>query len=77
MLDFCSQHGFACDIEVIPIQKVNEAYERVVKATSLSLRDRHELAGEGLRSTENCVASDAFVRGCAKRNEVAVVVTVE
>ncbi len=30
MLDFCAQHGVACDIEVIPIQKVNEAYERVV-----------------------------------------------
>jgi len=32
MLDFCSQHGVACDIEVIPIQKVNEAYERVLKS---------------------------------------------
>jgi uncharacterized zinc-type alcohol dehydrogenase-like protein len=32
MLDFCSQHKVACDIEVIPIQKVNEAYERVLKS---------------------------------------------
>jgi alcohol dehydrogenase (NADP+) len=32
MLDFCSQHGLACDIEVVPIQKVNEAYERVLKS---------------------------------------------
>ena len=31
MLDFCSKHGIACDIEEIPIQKVNEAYERVLK----------------------------------------------
>jgi alcohol dehydrogenase (NADP+) len=31
MLDFCGQHKIPCDIEVIPIQKVNEAYERVVK----------------------------------------------
>ena len=30
MLDFCAEHGVTCDIEVIPIQKVNEAYERVV-----------------------------------------------
>jgi D-arabinose 1-dehydrogenase-like Zn-dependent alcohol dehydrogenase len=30
MLDFCSKHNIACDIELIPIQKVNEAYERVV-----------------------------------------------
>ena len=29
MLDFCSKHEIAADIEVIPIQKVNEAYERM------------------------------------------------
>jgi len=32
MLDFCGKHDIACDIEVIPIQKVNEAYERVLKS---------------------------------------------
>jgi alcohol dehydrogenase (NADP+) len=32
MLDFCGKHGVACDVEVIPIQKVNEAYERVLKS---------------------------------------------
>jgi uncharacterized zinc-type alcohol dehydrogenase-like protein len=32
MLDFCAQRQVACDIEVIPIEKVNEAYERVVKS---------------------------------------------
>jgi uncharacterized zinc-type alcohol dehydrogenase-like protein len=32
MLDFCSEHGVTCDIEVVPIQKVNEAYERVLKS---------------------------------------------
>ena len=32
MLDFCSQYGVTCDIEVVPIQKVNEAYERVLKS---------------------------------------------
>ena len=32
MLDFCAKHGVTCDIEVIPIQKVNEAYERVLKS---------------------------------------------
>jgi len=32
MLDFCGQHGIACDIELIPIQRVNEAYERVLKS---------------------------------------------
>jgi alcohol dehydrogenase (NADP+) len=32
MLDFCGKHGITCDIEVVPIQKVNEAYERVLKS---------------------------------------------
>jgi uncharacterized zinc-type alcohol dehydrogenase-like protein len=31
MLDFCAQHGVAADVEMIPIQKVNEAYERMLK----------------------------------------------
>jgi uncharacterized zinc-type alcohol dehydrogenase-like protein len=31
MLDFCSEHGFGCDVEVIPIQKINEAYERLAR----------------------------------------------
>ncbi|PJB39629.1 MAG: hydroxyacid dehydrogenase [Deltaproteobacteria bacterium CG_4_9_14_3_um_filter_63_12] len=32
MLDFCGQHNITADVEVIPIQKLNEAYERLVKA---------------------------------------------
>jgi alcohol dehydrogenase (NADP+) len=32
MLDFCSNHNIASDIELIPIQKVNEAYPRVVNS---------------------------------------------
>ena len=32
MLDFCSKHNLSSDIETIPIQQVNEAYERVVKS---------------------------------------------
>ena len=32
MLDFCGQHDITADVEVIPIQKVNEAYERLVKS---------------------------------------------
>ena len=31
MLDFCAKHGFAADIEIIPIQKINEAWERMLK----------------------------------------------
>src|SRR5580704_13546108 len=32
MLDFCGAHDITSDVEVIPIQKVNEAYERLLKA---------------------------------------------
>ncbi len=32
MLDFCGQHNITSDVEVIPIQKINEAYERLVKS---------------------------------------------
>ena len=31
MLDFCAQHNVLPDIEMIPIQKINEAYERLLK----------------------------------------------
>jgi uncharacterized zinc-type alcohol dehydrogenase-like protein len=31
MLDFCAKHDVAADVEVIPIQKVNEAYERMLR----------------------------------------------
>lgn len=32
MLDFCGQHGITSDVEVIAIQQVNEAYERMLKS---------------------------------------------
>lgn len=32
MLDFCGQHGITADVEVIPMQKVNEAYERMLRS---------------------------------------------
>src|SRR3989475_6754542 len=31
MLDFCGKHNITADVEVIPIQKVHEAYERLLK----------------------------------------------
>ncbi len=32
MLDFSAQHGIGADIEIIPIQRVNEAFERTMKS---------------------------------------------
>lgn len=31
MLDFCAVHGIVSDIELIPIQKINEAWERMLR----------------------------------------------
>lgn len=32
MLEFCGKHNITADVEVIPIQKVNEAYERMLRS---------------------------------------------
>jgi uncharacterized zinc-type alcohol dehydrogenase-like protein len=32
MLDFCSEHNITANVEVIPIQKVNQAYMRLLKS---------------------------------------------
>jgi len=32
MLDYCGEHNITADVEVIPIQKVNEAYERLARS---------------------------------------------
>lgn len=32
MLDFCGEHNITSDVEVIPIQKINEAYDRLAKS---------------------------------------------
>ena len=31
MLDFCAEHNVASDIELIPAQQINEAYERMIR----------------------------------------------
>jgi len=32
MLDFCADHGITSDIELIPIQQLNEAYARMLRS---------------------------------------------
>jgi len=32
MLDFCGKHNITSDVEIIPIQKINEAYERMLRS---------------------------------------------
>ena len=32
MFDLCAQHGIGADIEIIPVRRINEAYDRVLKS---------------------------------------------
>ena len=32
MLDYCAEHNIVSDIELIPIQQINEAYDRILKS---------------------------------------------
>jgi alcohol dehydrogenase (NADP+) len=48
MLDFCAQHKLTSDIEKIPIQKVNEAYERVLRS---DVRYRFVIDMESLKNS--------------------------
>src|SRR6267154_1983355 len=47
MLDFCGKHNLTADVEVIPIQKVNEAYERLLKS---DVKYRFSIDMESLKS---------------------------
>ncbi|WP_430442850.1 MAG: NAD(P)-dependent alcohol dehydrogenase [Pseudomonas piscis] len=31
VLDFCAEHGISCDIEMLDIRQINQAYERMIK----------------------------------------------
>ena len=54
MLDFCSRYGAACDVEVVPIQKVDEAYVgSSEKRCALQAGDRHGIARKGLTSEKH------------------------
>jgi alcohol dehydrogenase (NADP+) len=47
MLDFCGRHNIASDVEIIPIQKVNEAWNRVLES---DVKYRFSIDMESLRS---------------------------
>jgi alcohol dehydrogenase (NADP+) len=47
MLNFCGEHNITADVEVIPIQKVNEAYERLLKS---DVKYRFSIDMESLKS---------------------------
>ena len=51
MLDFCAEHGIASDIEMIAMQDIEKAYERMLeKRREIPLRHRHGVAEGGVRA---------------------------
>ncbi len=48
MLDFCAEHGITAKVERIPIQKINEAYERLLRG---DVRYRFVIDMASLRAT--------------------------
>jgi alcohol dehydrogenase (NADP+) len=47
MLDFCGEQNITADVEVIPIQQVNEAYERLLKSdVELTRKDGDSKVGD-------------------------------
>jgi alcohol dehydrogenase (NADP+) len=47
MLDFCGEHNITAEVEIIPIQKVNEAFERLVRS---DVRYRFSIGMASLKS---------------------------
>ena len=47
VLDFCAEHGISCDIEMLDIRKINEAYERMERG---DVRYRFVIDMETLRA---------------------------
>jgi uncharacterized zinc-type alcohol dehydrogenase-like protein len=50
MLDFCGEHDVSADVEVIPIQDVNEAYERLANS---DVKYRFSIDMASLKSESN------------------------
>ena len=52
MLDFCAQHGLGTDIELVPIQAVNDAYERLVNKDAEPVKYRFVIDMSSLAGVE-------------------------
>lgn len=51
VLDFCAEHGIGPDIEIIPIQDINEAYKKVIEG-DVRFRYVIDMASIGRESSE-------------------------
>ncbi len=69
MLDFCGAHNITADVEVIPIQRVNEAYERLLKS---HVRYRFSIdmvrVNESAREEQHCELATAMFFGIVPKD---------
>ncbi len=63
MLDFCGEHNITADVEVIPIQQVNDAYERMTRS---DVKYRFVIDMASLKSESPPERSAQAERGVAK-----------
>ena len=63
MLDFCGKHGIGSDVEVIPIQKLDEAYERLLRS---DVKYRFSIDMASLKAQEPVARPEAARREAAK-----------
>ena len=70
MLDFCAEHGIVSDIEMIPIQEIEEAYDAdAEERRQVPLRHRHGVA-EGRREAHRKRAAPGRSRPSSLRRRV-------
>src|ERR1019366_795070 len=61
MLDFCGAHNITADVEVIPIQKVNEAYERLLKS-DVKYRFSMDMASLKSEQSPGCLRGERLTK---------------
>ena len=67
MIDFCAEHNIVSDVEMVPIQSVNQAYERLLK-NDVRYRfviDMASLKGSQLGSVSHQFQASTRGRGAA------------
>ena len=60
MLDFCGKHGITADVEIIPVQGINAAYERLLKS-NVKYRFSIDMASLQSEQPEHAVSADVRV----------------
>src|SRR3546814_3157372 len=63
MLDFCAEHGITADIELIPVQQVDDAYTRMLAS---AVKYRFVIRSEEHTSELQSIISNSYALFCLK-----------